>query len=591
MPRLISPLTTRLALAEALAQHGAPRVVLVATIHLAALALMAWSEVDLVGRALFLLTWGLLNFSWLAILRRPGLSALLSLAMVALLVVLSRFKSENLWMTVSFLDIMIIDADTIAFLLTVVPHLRVALAIAIVLAVPLSLLVWRLDPFRVGRRTATLGAAACFAGIVAVSIVVPEEPWQAFVGDNYLSKFVRSGVTSTSELATHGLFDAGGKTTDRLTFAADDSCQPSGKPPHVIMVLDESSFDIRAVSGVKVPAGYGSHFRSFDGATRSFVVEGAGGPTWYAEYNVLTGLSTRSFGRFAYFVTRIAAGRIERGLPQALRRCGYKTFTLYPVFGAFLGARSFQRTIGVERFIDAADMGSRDVEPDRFYYERALRLIGRERGSSPLFLFVYLTANHFPWTYPFRAELTPDWRGPGNAPEVDEYIRRQMMSVRDYGAFVARLKQDFPGRVVPAGAVRGSPAEFRRQGAEPRARRCRDRPAHHGARSALLHHLLRGRCRQFPPGRHVVRAARPRRALSAAGGPGGRRPAARSHVPRAEAHPAALRRRVLRLWRRRRGPPLQPPPDRRRPHQAPLIACALRGASTVGPRAPRRVRA
>ena len=444
MPPLISSLTTRLALAEVVAQHGAPRVVLVAAIHLAALALMAWSEVDLVGRTLFLLTWGLLNFSWLAILRRPGLSALLSLAMVALLVVLSRFKSENLWMTVSFLDIMIIDADTIAFLLTVVPHLRLALAIAIVLAIPLSLLIWRLDPFRVGRRTATLGGAACFAGIVAVSAVVPEEPWEAFVGDNYLSKFVRSGVTSTSELATHGLFDAGGKTADRLTFAAGDSCQPSGKPPHVIMVLDESSFDIRAVAGVKVPAGYGSHFRSFDGATRSFVVEGAGGPTWYAEYNVLTGLSTRSFGRFAYFVTRIAAGRIERGLPQALRRCGYKTFTLYPVFGAFLGARNFQRSTGVERFIDSSDMGGRDLEPDRFYYERALRLIGRERGSAPLFLFVYLTANHFPWTYPFRAELTPDWRGPGNAPQVDEYIRRQTMSVRDYGEFVARLQQDFP---------------------------------------------------------------------------------------------------------------------------------------------------
>ena len=444
MPRLISSLTTRLPLAEAVAQHGAPRVVLVAAIHLAALALMAWSEVGFVGRALFLLTWGLLNFAWLALIRRPGLSALLSLTMIALLVVLSRFKSENLWMTVSFLDIMIIDADTIAFLLSVIPHLRVALAIAIVLAVPLSLLVWRLDPFRVGRRAATLGGAACFAGIVAVSAAVPEEPWEAFVGDNYLSKFVRSGVTSTSELATHGLFDAGGTTTDRLTFAADDRCQPSGKPPHVIMVLDELSFDIRAVPGVKVPPGYGSHFRSFDGATRSFVVEGAGGPTWYAEYNVLTGLSTRSFGRFAYFVTRIAAGRIERGLPQALRRCGYSTFTLYPVFGAFLGARNFQRGTGVERFIDATDMGGRNLESDRFYYERALQLIGRERGSAPLFLFVYLTANHFPWTFPFRAELTPDWRDPGNAPEIDEYIRRQMMSVRDYGEFVARLQHDFP---------------------------------------------------------------------------------------------------------------------------------------------------
>ena len=30
---------------------------------------------------------------------------------------------------------------------------------------------------------------------------------------------------------------------------------------------------------------------------RKFVVEGVGGPSWYTEYNVLTGLSVRSFGR------------------------------------------------------------------------------------------------------------------------------------------------------------------------------------------------------------------------------------------------------------------------------------------------------
>ena len=86
------------------------------------------------------------------------------------------------------------------------------------------------------------------------------------------------------------------------------------------------------------------------------MVEGAGGPTWYTEYNVLTGLSARSFGRFADFVTRIAAGRVKRGLPHALRRCGYRTFSLYPWLGAFLGARSFQKTLGIERFLDAKDM-------------------------------------------------------------------------------------------------------------------------------------------------------------------------------------------------------------------------------------------
>ena len=74
-----------------------------------------------------------------------------------------------------------------------------------------------------------------------------------------------------------------------------------------------------------MPPGYGSHFKSFDGKERKFLTESSGGASWLAEYNVLAGLSSRSFGRFSYFVTRIASGRVERGLPLALRRCGYNT--------------------------------------------------------------------------------------------------------------------------------------------------------------------------------------------------------------------------------------------------------------------------
>jgi hypothetical protein len=65
---------------------------------------------------------------------------------------------------------------------------------------------------------------------------------------------------------------------------------------------------------------------------------------------VLAGLSARSFGRFAYLVTRIAAGRVKRGLPAALGRCGYRTLSLYPALGAFMSARSFQATTGVQHF-------------------------------------------------------------------------------------------------------------------------------------------------------------------------------------------------------------------------------------------------
>ena len=143
-------------------------------------------------------------------------------------------------------------------------------------------------------------------------------------------------------------------------------CEPEAKPPHIILIHDESSFDIRVAPGIKVPSGYGAHFKSFDGKERNFVVEGAGGPSWFTEYNVLEGLSARSFGRFAYFVTRIAAGRVNRGLPAALRHCGYHTFSLYPALGAFMSARSFQATTGVQRFYDQHDLGAQRPRAGQF---------------------------------------------------------------------------------------------------------------------------------------------------------------------------------------------------------------------------------
>ena len=123
--------------------------------------------------------------------------------------------------------------------------------------------------------------------------------------------------------------------------------------------------------GVKVPAGYGGHFKSFDGKERKFLTESSGGASWMAEYNVLAGLSSRSFGRFSYFVTRIASGRVERGLPMALRRCGYNTVSLYPAYGAFMSARGFHTTTGIQHFLDAKDLGAKGIEPDSFFYDKA----------------------------------------------------------------------------------------------------------------------------------------------------------------------------------------------------------------------------
>jgi hypothetical protein len=442
----LNPLPIR-PLRTAAATAAAPSVwhlLAIAVLHAAALVILLRTESDLSGRICFLLTWGILNFAWIAILRRPALSAALSLTMVVILMLLSRLKHDIVQMTANFVDVMVIDRDTIAYLFTIFPNLRWSAVIAATVIVPLMVALWRLDPFRFRRLPAAAVSLACIASLTGFALTWPDEAWRGYYDDGYLSKFSRSGVAAVSDFMAYGFMESDAASADRLKIPAVDACTPVGRRPHIIMVHDESSFDIRSAPNIKVPADYGAHFKSWDGKARSFIAESNGGPSWFTEYNVLAGLSSRSFGPFAYFVTRIAASRVERGLALALRRCGYSTLSLYPAFGAFMGARSFQMTTGMERVYDANDLGAKGVEPDSFFYNSALRLMTGQPSNAPMFAFVYLAANHFPWESKFRADLTPGWRAPGNAPVVDEYLRRQTMSAGDYQGFMARLKKQFP---------------------------------------------------------------------------------------------------------------------------------------------------
>ena len=417
----------------------------VAAPQLAAVALMLQTETDVSSRTGFLLSWGILNFFWITLLRRPALSGALSLTMVVVLVLLSRLKHDVVQMTANFVDLMVIDRDTAAFLFTIFPNLRWSVIGVGVVTVPLMAALWWLDPFRIRRLPALACKLACLAALVAYSLTWPDEAWRGYYDDGYLSKFARSGVTAVSDFINYGFMESDASADGSLNTPLLDSCHPAGRRPNIIMIHDESSFDIRSAPGIKVPPGYGSHFQSFDGKARTFLAESNGGPSWFTEYNVLAGLSSRSFGRFAYFVTRIASGRVTRGLPLALRRCGYDTLSLYPAFGAFMSARSFQTTTGIERFYDAHDLRAKDVEPDSFFYDQALKLMSVQPAGKPLFTFVYLAANHFPWETRFRPDLMPSWRAPGNQLSIDEYLRRQAMSAEHFKAFMAGLKKKFPG--------------------------------------------------------------------------------------------------------------------------------------------------
>ena len=432
---------------------------LIVAAHLAALTVLYATEYGPFAITLSVLAWIFTNCFLLAVLQRPAVSAALSLALTLLLIALSQFKFGILQLSLTFLDFLIIDRDTFSFLLSVFPRLQTQMIVAGLVAAPLLWALWRFDPFRMRRRAALGGVAASASLIAAMAVVWPEQAWEPFQGVNHVSNLARSGVVAMSRLASTGWIEADPPVESPLRFARgayaaglpaaphDAACDAPAKRPHIIMLLDESSFDVTSAPDVKVPAGYTDFFRSSDGKRRTMIAESTGGPTWYTEFNVLTGLSARSFGDLKFYVTRIAAGRVTRGLPQALQRCGYKTVSLYPTYGDFLSARSFQKGAGVEEFIDMAAMGvNEDMQPDSFYYDQAVKAFAREQASqSPVFMFVYLTANHFPWTDVYRPDLTPQgWTPPGNTAEIDEYIRRQTMTANDYRDFIARLKRDYP---------------------------------------------------------------------------------------------------------------------------------------------------
>ena len=442
MLRGVSPETGLAAGGERALTRFAP----LAAIHLTALAILLSSETEWHARVAFLLTWGFLNFFWMVLLRRPSVAAALSLTLVVTLSALSQFKHGVSMMTATFVDVMLIDLATVWFLVVHIPGLPWKLAVAGVLVMSLLVLLWQLDPFRIRRSLALAGGVCCFLALAALSFLVPLDREDEFVLHQYVSKFARSGAVAAIDLLTRGVLEADPTTPDRLQPGGAASCETRHAPPHIIMVFDESSFDATMMPNVIVPPGYRERFRSADGKMRSLLVEGAGGPSWYTEYNVLTGLSVRSYGRFADSVTRLAAGHVRRGLPEALRRCGYNTYSLYSWFGAFAGARAFQTAAGIEHFLDARQLGVGSADTDSFYYDQALHVLGTEQERGPVFVFVYLAMNHFPWTYRYRPDLLVDWTNPGNPHDVDEYLRRQQISLQDYTRFKQRLAREFPSQ-------------------------------------------------------------------------------------------------------------------------------------------------
>src|SRR5437868_1146934 len=161
MPPAIASLTARLFDVSGASRGHLARIALLVMLHLAAFAILVATESRAVPQLAFLFSWGFFNFCWMVLLRRPAVAAAISLAWLILLILLSQFKHDVLLMTVNFVDLMVIDADTVSFLIKVFPSLDSKAAIALALLILTLVFTWYSDPFRMRRNVALCGATAC----------------------------------------------------------------------------------------------------------------------------------------------------------------------------------------------------------------------------------------------------------------------------------------------------------------------------------------------------------------------------------------------------------------------------------------------
>src|SRR4030095_11826115 len=151
------------------------------------------------------------------------------------------------------------------------------------------------------------------------------------------------------------------------------SCNPGSKPPHIILIHQESVVPPSYFPSLAYDKKIDPFFHSLDGKLHRMRVETYGGASWLTEFSVLTGLSAFSLGNLRQFAQTIMADKVRDTLPRALARCGYRNVAFHPMLRIYLSIGNFLEAVGVHRVFDAKDQGAKSAtERDQFYYSNAL---------------------------------------------------------------------------------------------------------------------------------------------------------------------------------------------------------------------------
>ena len=430
------------AVTSALALLGATFVLLFCTEQI---AVRLWFAVAV--------TAGIVSFVTL-LSRRLLFASVVALSLVALVFLASLEKQATMSMGLHSYDLFFyVNTDTLEFLWGDYRRYVVGALAALAAVAILATLAWRFDATRLSRLASGVAftVAVVAAGVFEPQASAESGAFRLFTQSNsFVSAFYLSWSETWGTLARGQLMEAATRTA-LPDFASESQCTPRSKPPHIVLIHQESLVPPSLFPQLQYDRALDRFFHSDDGRLHRLRVETYGGGSWVTEFALLTGISTKAFGDMRMFVQVLMEGRLKETLPQELANCGYRTLMFFPMSNGFVSLDRFYRSIGFSEILDRRAQGAPTTrERDRFYFQNALDAMDRHFKSSdrPLFVYIQTMASHGPYDSAYMPEENVPGGGPGTSPEMSEYLRRAAMAERDGDFLMDEIKRRFPGEPI-----------------------------------------------------------------------------------------------------------------------------------------------
>jgi phosphoglycerol transferase MdoB-like AlkP superfamily enzyme len=389
--------------------------------------------------------------AWLVLaFRRILVASVLVNSLVGIVATMSSAKQRAMDMALHAYDVVFYlrSWGTIEFLWSGFRTYVLALLAALLVTLIAAALAYRFDATRVNRRSALLATLVLTLGAsVAAELKDERRHTQYYWDDLHISSFYSSWAETAEMLWRGQLIEAANSAPGPL-FAVPTACETATKPPHIILVHEESIVPPGYFPRLQYDHGVDRFFASHDGKIHRLQVETYGGASWITEFSVQTGISTHSFGGMRQFVQSLMAGKLHDTLPEALSRCGYRNVVFYPLERNFVSYDRFYASVGFKEVFDEKDQAApTDNERDSFYFANALDEIARHlrKSTQPLFTYILTMATHSPYDFTYMPEVDVPGGGPGTDPEMSEYLRRLAMAQIDYNELRSELARRFPG--------------------------------------------------------------------------------------------------------------------------------------------------